>query len=95
MNITNAAELAEHRKAYADLASTFDPINFNATDMAQRAKRAGFKYLVYTTVHCDGAGYLMSDLNSFGPFSRIWKIYMVRLARLYTIDSACHVRKVC
>ena len=39
MNITNAAELATHRQAYADLATTFDPVHFNATDMARRAKR--------------------------------------------------------
>jgi len=29
MNITNAAELKAHRLAYADLAKTFDPVDFD------------------------------------------------------------------
>ena len=49
-NITTLAELAAHRQAYADLAKTFDPVEFDAANMAKLAKAAGFKYLIYTTV---------------------------------------------
>jgi hypothetical protein len=37
-------ELAAHRQSYTDLAKTFDPVDFDP----------GFKYLMFTTVHCDG-----------------------------------------
>ena len=47
---TTAAQLSAHRQAYADLASTFDPVDFDAKAMAKLAKAAGFKYLIYTTV---------------------------------------------
>jgi len=53
-NITTLAELKEHRQQYRDLAKTYNPKDFNATHIAVAAKAAGFKYLVYTTVHCDG-----------------------------------------
>ena len=49
-DITTAAQLSAHRQAYADLASTFDPVDFDAKAMAKLAKAAGFKYLIYTTV---------------------------------------------
>ncbi|GMI60532.1 hypothetical protein ScalyP_jg8552 [Parmales sp. scaly parma] len=52
--LTNSQELAQHRQEYNDLAKTYNPVNFNATDIARRAKAAGMKYFVYTTVHCDG-----------------------------------------
>ena len=32
----------------------YNPSNFNATEMAVLAKQAGFQYIFYTTVHCDG-----------------------------------------
>ena len=54
VNITGPAELKAHRQAYADLAKTYDPSSWNATAMVLKAKAAGFKYIVYTTVHCDG-----------------------------------------
>lgn len=43
-----------HREAYAALAGTFNPVQFNATLMADLAYNAGFRYIMYTTVHCDG-----------------------------------------
>eukprot|EP01052_Picozoa_sp_SAG31_P007874 SAG31_NODE_384_length_16414_cov_7.492308_7_plen_193_part_00 len=55
LNITTTEQLAAHRQAYADLATTWDPVEFDARKMARLAKAAGFKYLIYTTVHCDGA----------------------------------------
>jgi alpha-L-fucosidase len=54
MNITNADELAKHRQSYFSLQKTFNPTEFDADDMAEKAQNAGFRYLIYTTVHCDG-----------------------------------------
>lgn len=53
-NITTTEELGAHRRAYADLAASWDPSDWNATAVADSAAAAGFKYVVYTTVHCDG-----------------------------------------
>ena len=53
-NLTTTDELAAHRREYFDLAKTWNPKDFNATALATRAKDAGMKYVVYTTVHCDG-----------------------------------------
>lgn len=48
--ITNAADLKNHRQQYADLAKTFNPVDFDPDQMALLAKQAGFKYMVYTAV---------------------------------------------
>ena len=121
MNITNAAELKAHRLAYADLAKTFDPVDFDpvrastasahaclaclarqpavgrragvaCTDalhlswcapsptaagvrqgnMARLAKAAGFKYLIYTTVHCDGFMNWPSNLTDYNIGNTPW-----------------------
>ena len=53
-NLTTTDELAAHRREYFDHAKTWNPKDFNATALATRAKDAGMKYVVYTTVHCDG-----------------------------------------
>lgn len=44
--IKTQEELAAHRQAYADLAKTFNPTQFDADAMAQMAKDAGFEYLM-------------------------------------------------
>ncbi|KAH8049714.1 alpha-L-fucosidase [Aureococcus anophagefferens] len=49
-NLTTTDELAAHRREYFDLAKTWDPKDFNATALARRAKDAGMKYVVYTTL---------------------------------------------
>eukprot|EP00698_Gefionella_okellyi_P001121 TRINITY_DN11015_c0_g1_i1.p1 TRINITY_DN11015_c0_g1~~TRINITY_DN11015_c0_g1_i1.p1 ORF type:complete len:493 (-),score=112.33 TRINITY_DN11015_c0_g1_i1:8-1486(-) len=62
--INTTAELRQHREAYAALSSTFDPQRFDPVRMATLAKAAGFRYVVFTTVHCDG----FSNFNtSFRP----------------------------
>lgn len=45
-----------------DLPKTFDPKNFDATEWANAAKRAGMKYLVFTTKHHNG--YCMFDTKT-------------------------------
>lgn len=54
IDIKTSSELAAHRQAYRDLTKTFNPTKFDAAKMASLAKAAGFKYFVYTAVHCDG-----------------------------------------
>ena len=53
--LNNTEELRAHRQAYANLMHTFNPVDFDADYMAQLARRAGFKYMVYTTV-CKSEG---------------------------------------
>jgi alpha-L-fucosidase len=63
--INSTAELAAHRQAYRDLASTFNPTAFNATALAELAYAAGFRYVTPTAVHCDGFSlYNTSKVNA-------------------------------
>lgn len=39
---------------YAKIADDFNPVNFDAKEWVREAKRAGMKYIVYTTKHHDG-----------------------------------------
>ena len=44
----------EYKKEYEDLQTTFNPVGFNPGRWAIAAKRAGMKYVVFTTKHHDG-----------------------------------------
>ncbi|SEN38063.1 alpha-L-fucosidase [bacterium A37T11] len=44
----------EYVKAYENIQTTFNPIDFNPDKWAKAAKEAGMKYLVFTTKHHDG-----------------------------------------
>jgi len=62
-------------KTYATIADKFNPTQFNAETWVKQAKRAGMKYIVYTSKHHDGfAMYnsLVSDYNIYKrtPFKR-------------------------
>ncbi len=63
LTIHNASELAAHRAAYAALASTFNPTRFDPPALAALAHGAGFRYLTYTSLHCDGYSGWNSSLN--------------------------------
>ena len=39
---------------YHALAASFDPTEFNAADLARRAREAGMRYVVFTTRHHNG-----------------------------------------
>ena len=54
ITLHNEGELAAHRAAYRALASTFNPIMFNASALADIAYGAGIRYITYTAEHCDG-----------------------------------------
>lgn len=44
----------DYVKAYENLQTTFNPVNFNPEKWAAAAKEAGMKYMVFTTKHHDG-----------------------------------------
>lgn len=43
-----------YKKAYENLQTSFNPVNFNPEKWAQAAEEAGFKYVVFTFKHHDG-----------------------------------------
>lgn len=45
---------SEYVKAYENLQTTFNPVNFDPEKWADAAKAAGMKYVVFTTKHHDG-----------------------------------------
>ena len=50
---------------YKQLAGTFNPVNFDATEIARIAKAAGMKYIVVTAKHHDGFAMYHSKVNDF------------------------------
>jgi len=44
----------EYKKAYENLQTTFNPVQFDPNKWVQAAKDAGMKYVVFTTKHHDG-----------------------------------------
>jgi len=63
------------RKEYAELASKFDPVNFDAEKWVKTAKDAGMHYFVVTAKHHDGFAMYPSDFSDFDiadqtPFKR-------------------------
>ncbi|CAM3453546.1 alpha-L-fucosidase [Aquirufa ecclesiirivi] len=49
-----SANYFEYKKAYENLQTSFNPIQFNPDKWAQAAQDAGMKYVVFTTKHHDG-----------------------------------------
>lgn len=52
--------------AYWKLADQWNPVHFNAEDIVSKAKKAGFKYIVFTTKHHDGYTMWPSEYSSLG-----------------------------
>lgn len=57
-------------KEYATIAQDFNPSKFDAKKWVRAAKRAGMKYLVYTTKHHDGFAMYHSDCSDYNIVSR-------------------------
>ncbi len=53
-SIQTKEEMIEFRKKYFALNRTFNPVHFDPAAWARAAKRAGMKYVVFTTKHHDG-----------------------------------------
>ena len=51
---TYGANYYDYKKAYENLQTTFNPINFNPDKWVAAAKNAGMKYVIFTTKHHDG-----------------------------------------
>ncbi|MGJ8561356.1 MAG: alpha-L-fucosidase [Litorimonas sp.] len=63
------------RAEYAELATTFNPVDFDADEWAAIAKAAGMKYMVITAKHHDGFALYDSKVSEFdiidaSPFGR-------------------------
>ena len=50
---------------YMEMAKTFNPVNFDATEIARLAKDAGMKYIIITSKHHDGFAMYRSACNDF------------------------------
>ena len=50
----NPKNYYEYKKEYEALKNTFNPVKFNPEKWATAAKKAGMKYMVFTTKHHDG-----------------------------------------
>lgn len=57
-------------KEYATLADRFDPIKFDAKEWVRQAKKAGMKYIVYTTKHHDGFAMYDSQCSDYNIVKR-------------------------
>ena len=49
-----AKDYNEYTKAYENLQTTFNPVKFNPEKWVAAAKKAGMKYMIFTTKHHDG-----------------------------------------
>jgi alpha-L-fucosidase len=71
-----SADYFTYKKAYENLQTTFNPVNFNPEKWAKAAKAAGMNYMVFTTKHHDGfsmfdtkqTDYKITDTKT--PFSK-------------------------
>ena len=50
----NMDNYVEYKRKYEDLKKTFNPVKFNPAKWARAARKAGMKYVVFTTKHHDG-----------------------------------------
>lgn len=71
-----SADYNTYKKAYENLQTSFNPINFNPGKWVQAAQYAGMKYVIFTTKHHDGfamfdtkqSDYKITDKKT--PFSK-------------------------
>ena len=75
-------------REYRAMASTFNPVHFNADSLVLMARDAGMKYLVFTTKHHDGFAMFQSEASSFNivdytPFQRDIVDEIVKACRRY------------
>ncbi|MCC6858442.1 MAG: alpha-L-fucosidase, partial [Bryobacterales bacterium] len=74
--IRTREEMADFRRKYFALPRTFNPVEFDPAPWAKLARRAGMKYVVFTTKHHDGFAMFDTRLSDYRitapevPFSR-------------------------
>lgn len=71
--------------AYWKLADRWNPVHFNAEAMVAKAKKAGFKYFVFTTKHHDGYTMWPSEYSTFGVKQKLGGRDLVK-----EFVDACH-----
>jgi alpha-L-fucosidase len=60
-----SSDYFDYKKAYENLQTSFNPIDFNPDKWAKAAKDAGFKYVVFTFKHHDGFCMFDSRLTDY------------------------------
>jgi alpha-L-fucosidase len=58
-------DYVEYKKAYEALPKTFNPVRFDPSTWAAAAKRAGMRYVVFTTKHHDGFSMFDTRLTDY------------------------------
>ena len=54
-----------YKKEYENLKLTFNPVDFNPDQWAEAAKKAGMRYMVFTTKHHDGFSMFDTKLTDY------------------------------
>ncbi len=67
---TSGEDYYTYKHAYQSLNTTFNPTRFDPKAWAQMAKRAGMKYLVFTTKHHDGFAMFDTKYSSYSSMGR-------------------------
>ncbi|MBE7175012.1 MAG: alpha-L-fucosidase [Mucilaginibacter polytrichastri] len=71
-----AADYNTYKKAYENLQTTFNPVDFNPEKWVKAANDAGMKYVIFTTKHHDGFSMFDTKLSDYKitdaktPFSK-------------------------
>lgn len=71
--------------AYWKLADKWNPVNFDAEEIVVKAKKAGFKYIVFTTKHHDGYTMWPSKYGTLGVKQKLGGRDLVK-----EFTNACH-----
>lgn len=71
--------------AYWKLADQWNPVNFNAEEIVSKARKAGFKYIVFTTKHHDGYTLWPSKYSTLGVKQKLNGRDLVK-----EFTDACH-----
>ena len=72
----NNPDYTEYKKQYEALKLSFNPVGFNPEKWAEAAKKAGMKYVIFTTKHHDGFSMFDTKLTDYRitdpscPFSK-------------------------
>ena len=82
---------------YHSSAATFDPVDFDARELAACAKRAGMTYAVFTTKHHSGYSMVATELSEFrssrdlvGEFVYAMRAEGLRVGLYYSLSDWSH-----
>eukprot|EP01084_Bolivina_argentea_P248043 414914_1 len=95
ITINTIDELIQHRQNYYNLMNTFNPTLFNASNWVSIAKQNGFKYILFTAIHCDGFANWNSQLTDYNimnsPFNRDLFGELVEASRASDIKIGAYI----